>query len=148
MKLSRSFACLGIGLTLAVPATTLAAPLIALDSAVFVERIKPGKGRLLQPAATFRRGDRVVYVVSWVRKSGAGSFTVTYAVPRAVYFQGSADGSEQVSIDGGKHWGKLDQMRAGTRLATPEDVTHLRWQISAGDAARGSGDIAYSAIVR
>jgi hypothetical protein len=145
---SRFAARLGIAMALCIPAGVLAAPLVSLDSAVFVERIKPGKGRLLQPAATFKRGDRVVYVVSWVRKSGSGAFTVTNPVPRSVYYQGSADGSEEVSIDGGKRWGKLEQIRIGTRIATPEDVTHLRWHISADHAARGSGEITYSAIVR
>lgn len=126
----------------------LAAPLIALDSAVYVERVKPGKGRLLQPANRLSRGDRVVYVVSWYRMGGDGSFTVTNPLPRAVYYQGSADGAEEVSVDGGRHWGRLDQLRVGERMATPEDVTHLRWHVPANQAARGSGEITYSAIVR
>ncbi|WP_309623439.1 hypothetical protein [Novosphingobium sp.] len=148
MTFRRIAARLGLALALCIPAAALAAPLIAFDSAVFIERIKPGQGRLLQPAATFKRGDRVIYVVSWMRKSGTGAFIVNNAVPRTVYYQGSADGSEEVSIDGGKRWGKLEQLRVGTRIATPEDVTHLRWHLSAGDAARGSGEITYSAIVR
>ena len=139
---------LGLAMVLCIPAAALAAPLIAFDSAVFIERVKPGQGRLLQPAASFKRGDRLVYVVNWVRKSGSGAFSVTNPVPRTVYYQGSADGAEEVSIDGGKRWGKLEQLRVGTRIATPEDVTHLRWHISADHAARGSGEIAYSAIVR
>ena len=148
MTYRRIAARLGLAIALCIPAAALAAPLIAFDSAVFIERVKPGQGRLLHPAASFKRGDRVVYVVNWVRKGGSGAFTVTNAVPRTVYYQGSADGAEEVSIDGGKRWGKLDQLRIGTRIATPEDVTHLRWHISAGHAARGSGEIAYSAIVR
>ena len=139
---------LGLALALAAPAAALAAPLIALDSAVFVERVQPGKGRLLQPVNSLRRGDRVVYVVSWYKMGGNGAFTVTNPLPRSVYYQGSADGSEEVSIDGGRRWGKLDLLRIGARIATPEDVTHVRWHISAGDAARGSGEITYSAIVR
>lgn len=148
MNLRRSFAKLGMALALAVPAAALAAPLIALDSAVFVERTKPGKGRMLQPAASLKRGDRVVYVVSWYRMGGTGAFTVTYPMPKTVWYQGSADGSEEVSLDGGKRWGKLEQMKVGSRVATPEDVTHVRWRISAQEAARGSGEITYSAIVR
>lgn len=139
---------LALACALIAPAAAMAAPMIALDSATFVERVKPGKGRTLQPAAQLRRGDRVVYVVSWYRMGGSGAFTVTNPLPRTVYYQGSADGSEEVSIDGGKRWGKLDRMRIGTRIATPEDVTHVRWHISAGEAARGSGEITYSAIVR
>ncbi len=137
-----------MALALAVPAAAIAAPLIALDSAVFVERVKPGKGRMLQPASSLKRGDRVVYVVSWYKMGGSGAFTVTYPLPRTVWYQGSADGSEEVSLDGGKRWGKLDRLKVGGRNATPEDVTHVRWRISADQAERGSGEITYSAIVR
>ena len=148
MFLRRILTRLGLALALAAPAAAIATPLIALDSAVFVERVQPGKGRLLQPVGSLRRGDRVVYVVSWYKMGGQGAFTVTNPLPRSVYFQGSADGTEEVSIDGGKHWGRLDALRIGARIATPEDVTHVRWHISAGEAARGSGEITYSAIVR
>jgi hypothetical protein len=146
--LRRNLTRLGLALALAAPAAAIATPLIALDSAVFVERLQPGKGRLLQPVSSLRRGDRVVYVVSWYKMGGQGAFTVTNPLPRSVYYQGSADGTEEVSIDGGRHWGKLDALRIGARIATPEDVTHVRWHISAGEAARGSGEITYSAIVR
>ena len=148
MPLRRILTQLGLALALAAPAAAIATPLIALDSAVFVERIQPGKGRLLQPVSNLRRGDRVVYVVSWYKMGGQGAFTVTNPLSRSVYYQGSADGTEEVSIDGGRHWGKLDALRSGARIATPEDVTHVRWHISAGEAARGSGEITYSAIVR
>ena len=146
MNLRRSFVSLAGALCLAAPA--IAAPLIALDSAVYVEKNAPGKGRMLQPAARLNRGDRVVYVVSWYRMGGTGAFTVTNPLPRSVWYQGSADGSEEVSLDSGKTWGKLDRMRIGTRFATPEDVTHVRWHVPADEAARGTGEITYSAIVR
>jgi hypothetical protein len=82
----RSLAKLACALALAVPAIAVATPLVALDSAVFVERVVPNKGRLLQPAGTLKRGDRVVYVVSWYRMGGQGGFTVTNPLPRKVYF--------------------------------------------------------------
>jgi hypothetical protein len=66
-------------------------------------------------------------------------------MPRTLQFQGSADGSEEVSVDGGRHWGRLGDLRVGSRLATPEDVTHVRWHIA---TPAPTGQIAYSAIVR
>jgi hypothetical protein len=133
---------------LSAPAVALAAPLVALDAAVFVERIKPGAGRLLEPASRLKRGDRLVYVVSWQRMGGGGGFTVTNPLPRTVSFQRSAASDELVSVDGGKRWGKLEGLRIGARSATPEDVTHLRWRIAPTEAAKGTGRITYSAIVR
>jgi len=146
VNLRRSIAVLAGALCLAAPA--IAAPLVAIDSAIYVERAIPGNGRMLQPASQLRHGDRVIYVVSWTRMGGTGAFTVTNPLPRSVYYQGSADGSEQVSLDGGRTWGKLDQMRVGGRMATPEDVTNVRWHVPANEAARGAGEITYSAIVR
>jgi hypothetical protein len=139
-------------LALCVPAAALAAPLVALDSAVFVERVKPGAVRLLEPVGQLKSGDRLVYVVSWQRKAGTSGlgagFTVTNQLPRTVYYQRSAGGDEDVSVDGGKRWGKLEGLRVGTRIATPEDVTHLRWRVAPSEAAKGAGRITYSAIVR
>lgn len=124
-----------------------AAPAVSLDSAVFVERTAPA-GRSLQPASDLNRGDRVVYVVRWYKMGGDGGFVVTNPLPRSVYYQGSANGDEEVSIDGGRTWGKLNALRVGSRVATPEDVTHVRWRVDPRTASRGQGRIAYSAIVR
>lgn len=148
MTIRRTLAILACTLSLGAPIMAAAAPLVALASTVYVERIVPNKGRLLQPASALKRGDRVVYVVSWTRMGGQGGFTLTNPLPNKVYYQGSADGHEEVSLDSGHSWGKLDAMRVGDRLATPEDVTHVRWRVPAGEAARGSGQITYSAIVR
>lgn len=148
MSIRRTITTLACVLALAAPVVAAAAPLVSLDSDVFVERFIPRKGRLLQPAAELKRGDRVVYVVSWTRMGGAGGFTVINPLPRQVYFQGSADGREEVSIDGGRTWGKLESLRVAGRLVTPEDVTHVRWKVPAQEAARGTGQITYSAIVR
>lgn len=131
-----------------MPQTAHANPTVALDSAVFIEKTSPAHGRVLEPARQFSRGDRVVYVVSWTKLGGQGGFVVTNPLPRSVAYQGSAVDDEDVSIDGGRSWGKLSTLRVGSRVATPEDVTHVRWRVTSALAARGSGQIAYSAIVR
>ena len=148
MNFRLTASALALCLALSAPVLAASTPLIALDSAVYVEKVIPGKGRSLRPANQLSRGDRLVYVVKWYRMGGSGSFTVTNPLPRTVYYQGSADGSEEVSVDGGRHWGKLDQLRSGSRLATPEDVTNVRWHVPASQAERGAGEITYSAIVR
>jgi hypothetical protein len=125
-----------------------AAPKVALDSAVFVERAGSGNVRSLEPAGQLSRGDRVVTIVTWQRLDGEGSFTVTNPLPRSVYFQRSANADEEVSVDGGRSWGRIGMLRYGARLATPEDVTHVRWRVPAHQTAAGRGQIAYSGIVR
>lgn len=145
------------GACLAALASLAATPagarqLVSLDSAVFVERQQTGNIRSLEPVEHLTRGDRVVTVVTWQRVSpganGTGSFTVTNPLPRAIAYQTSARDDEEVSIDGGRTWGKLGMLRVGSRMATPEDVTHVRWRITPTTAAKGRGQIAYSGIVR
>jgi hypothetical protein len=134
--------CAVLAATAATPAS--AAPAVALDSAVYVEHMQPGNVRNLEPAERLSRGDRVVTVLTWRRLAGSGGFVLVNPLPRAIAYQASAQDSEEVSIDGGRSWGRLGGLTVGMRRATPEDVTHVRWWVPAGD----SGRITYSGIVR
>lgn len=133
---------------LATPAEAHARARVAIDSAVFVERIGEDSERVLAPARRLSRGDRVVYVLDWKGQGGDGGFVVTNPLPRSVAYQGSANEDEEVSADGGQTWGKLGTLKVAGRLAMAADVTHVRWRIAPPVAARGAGRIAYSAIVR
>lgn len=125
-----------------------AAP-VTFDSAVYVEHVKPGDVRQLEPADRLSRGERVVTIVTWRKLApGNSGFVVTNPMPRAIAYQDSASDDTEVSVDGGRTWGKLGSLRVGNRYATAEDVTHVRWRIAPAHAARGSGQIAYSGIVR
>jgi hypothetical protein len=140
------YAMTGFAISLAQAAA--AQPNVATDSAVYVERAQPGNARSLEPASRLSRGDRVVTILSWYRMGGDGGFTITNPLPRAIAYQASARDDQEVSVDGGRTWGRLGELRVGNRLATPEDVTHMRWRVPATSAARGQGRIAYSGIVR
>ncbi|WP_231568319.1 hypothetical protein [Novosphingobium malaysiense] len=133
-----------VGLT----APAQAAPVVATDSAVYVERIAPDTSRRLEPAIRLARGDRVVTVVRWYRVGGDGGFVITNPLPASVAYEESAADFQDVSVDGGRTWGHLENLRVGTRNATPEDVTHVRWRIPASSAARGRGEIVYAGTVR
>lgn len=125
-----------------------AAPAVETQSALYVERVEAGKSRSLEPAESFRPGDRVVTILTWERRAGNGGFVITNPLPPAITYQQSARDSEDVSVDGGRTWGQLGQLVIGGRLATPEDVTHVRWRVPPAVAAQGRGRIAYSGIVR
>ncbi len=139
---TRALIAAGIAILPAFPAQ--AAPTVALESAVYVER-SDETSRVLHPASQLSRGDRVVTILTWRRSSPPRQFTLTNPLPRGLYYQGSASSDEQVSADDGKSWGKLGALRIGQRMATPEDVTHVRWRVM---SSAPSGRIAYSAIVR
>ena len=127
---------------------------IEITRAVYVERLAGGGTmRAIEPASVLRKGDRVVLLVEWAGgspglKQTPRGYTISSAVPRHLAFQGSSDDSLQISADGGRSWGVLGNLRVASRLASPEDATHLRWTVAPSRLAKGRGRIAYSAIVR
>jgi len=121
---------------------------VSTSSAVYVERGGSGEERRLEPADRLARGDRIVTIVTWRRAQGSGPFTITNPLPSSLSYQKSAGSDEEVSVDGGRSWGRLADLKVGPRQATPEDITHVRWRISEQSARSGSGSIIYSGIVR
>jgi len=119
-------------LLIAAPLQAQSRP-VAIDSAVFVER-SDGGARTVEEARSFRKGERVVTVLSW--EAPRGRYTVTSAVPPRLQFRGASADAVDVSTDGGRSWRAIEATR-------PETVTHLRWQIG-----NGPGRLIYSAIVR
>ena len=121
-----------------IPGPAFAANQVALDNHVFVERVlidAEGKQRiLLEEPKVVVPGDRLVFVLNY-RNAGAqpaDKFVVTNPMPAAVRFADAGDTRPFVSVDGGKQWGLLSDLRVpmegGTRRAAqPADVTHIRW---------------------
>lgn len=133
-----------------------AAP-VTVANTVYVERevtVSNGSSaKVLEPARSLRRGDRLVYVVSWrAPQSRAEHLTITNPLPRTIAYERSAGGDEDVSVDGGRSWGKLEALRVRDssvwRYATPQDVTHIRWNVPPQLALAGSGRLTWSGIVR
>ncbi|RDC59716.1 hypothetical protein HME9302_00909 [Alteripontixanthobacter maritimus] len=150
MKTARTVAfAFGLtGLIGAIWTTSAAAEVIhAVSRSVYVERtglITQGRtARTLAPANELERGDVVVLMVEWEKPRDDGDLTVSVAVPRALAFTRSSRAGLTVSADGGRHWGRLGQLRHAGRIASPEDVTNLRWTVPPR-----SGRITYSARVR
>ncbi|MFM6829987.1 MAG: hypothetical protein ACKOVA_06580 [Novosphingobium sp.] len=146
----------GSAAALCAPIEAQAADAVRFASDVFVERFVSAPGgrsaRVLERADRLRPGDRVIFVVNWTARRGR-EFTVTNPMPRAVAFQRSVDGEEEVSVDGGRNWGRMDELTVRSaegdlRMATPEDVTHLRWRVPGTLAQRGSGQLTYRGVVR
>lgn len=117
---------------------------IDLDRSVYVERRDDGV-RALEPATTLKKGDKVVLVLEWRAAPRGRGFTVESAVPRPLAFQRAGSDAVEVSADNGRNWGRLGDLRIGDRIASAEEVTHLRMRVP-GSAP--GGRITYSAIVR
>tara|TARA_R110002072_G_scaffold86774_19_gene195919 strand:- start:3564 stop:3986 length:423 start_codon:yes stop_codon:yes gene_type:complete len=125
-------------------AATATGSALSIQRSVFVET-EHGDGIALEPANTLSRGDRVVLVMQWQGQKAARPFTLASRIPETLSYQRSGDDAVEVSVDGGRRWGHLSQLRRGQRAAQPEEVTNLRWRVGAGDT---SGMRSFSAIVR
>jgi hypothetical protein len=125
-------------------AATATGSALSITRSVFVETAQ-GDGIALEPASTLSRGDRVVLVMPWEGRRPAKPFTLASRVPETLSYRRAGDDAVEVSVDGGRRWGRLSELRRGQRAAQPEEVTHLRWRVGAGDT---SGMRSFSAVVR
>jgi uncharacterized repeat protein (TIGR01451 family) len=136
-----------------------AATPLQLSSDVFVERqverADGSKSVVLEPPHIVTPGDNLVFVVKY-RNAGtttASNFVVTNPLPAAVAFNGTSDGLEVVSVDGGKSWGILGTLRVAkadgsTRPAQRTDVTHLKWNLNQPLTAGAEGKLIFRGIVK
>ena len=141
---------------LAVPAAA-AQPPLRLSSQTFVERVATdlnGRARrILASADRTAPGDQLIVILDW-RNDGPAplrNVAITRPVPRGLE-PVLDDPMMQMSVDGGAHWGRLDDLwlptpLGGVRRAVPADVTHIRWPLP--QAAPGqSGRLSYRLTLR
>lgn len=140
-------------------ASAFAATPLQISSDVFVERqverVDGSKTVILEKPNMVTPGDSLVFVVKYKNVSGAtaSNFVVTNPLPSAVQFNGTSDGLEVVSIDGGKNWGFLNSLRVsradGTaRPAQRSDVTHIKWNLNQPLTAGAEGKLIFRGVVK
>lgn len=148
-----------LALALLAPGTALAANNVSLSSDVFVERkVEKPNGTtavILEQPKTVIPGDNLVFVVKYknVGSAPASDFSVTNPLPKAVAFMGTADGTEIVSIDGGKTWGPLSALthrrdNGEIRPALMTDVTHVKWKFNRALSAGSEGKLIFRGTVK
>ncbi len=141
------------------PFSAQAAERIELSSDVFVEKIfQDTNGRqkvILEKPVTVVPGDRLIFVLKYrnVGDSSANDVTVTNPMPTAVSFQETLDGTELVSVNGGRSWNRLQNIRVRepdgrVRSAVPEDVTHIRWNLSNAISGGSQGKLTFRGVVK
>lgn len=150
---------LAILAALAIPGTAMAANNVSLSSDVFVERTveKPdGKTAvMLEEPKTVIPGDNLVFVVKYknVGSTPATDFSVTNPLPKAVTFNGTSDGTEIVSVDGGESWGSLmaltyTRANGEVRPALMSDVTHIKWKFNSALSVGSEGKLVFRGTVK
>ena len=146
-----ALAIIGVSVQAATP--------LQLSSDVFVEkqvvRADGSRTVVLEKPKLVLPGDNLVFVVKY-RNTGtatASNFVVTNPLPAAVTFNGTSDGLEVVSIDGGNKWGILGMLRVkqpnGTlRAAERRDVTHIKWNLNQPLTAGAEGKLIFRGVVK
>ena len=130
---------------------------VALDSSIKLDKIVTENGQTKHEFVAPQKvvpGNHLVFVTSYRNTSDkpVDHFVVTNPVPSPVALESANADNFEVSVDGGKSWGKLAQLtiaKPGTsvRAAQDSDVTTVRWVIPV-IAPGASGTLQYHAVVR
>ncbi len=99
-------------------------------------------------------GDKLIFATAY-RNTGSvavSNFVVTNPIPAGVALAQGETPMAEISVDGGKTWGKLVQLTVtgpdgAKRAAQNSDVTHIRWTL-AQLAPGASGTLSYRGVVR
>jgi uncharacterized repeat protein (TIGR01451 family) len=105
-------------------------------------------------------GDRIIFTLRYVNNGAepASGFRATNPMPAPVQFVSVAEDWAEVSVDGGKSWGKLAELKVTAkntdgmgdvlRAATAEDVTHVRWVFTTPIAPGAKGSVSYRGLIK
>ena len=113
------------------------------------------KGSKLEPVGKVVPGDVIRFSHNY-RNTGtaaATDFVLDNPVPAAIAYRGSGDGNVEVSVDGGKTFGKLAGLTVPgddgkPRPATGTDVTHVRWVFLQPIPAGAGGTVEFDGEVK
>lgn len=137
----------------------VAADKVALDSKVFVERqvaAADGKMKIVrEDPKMVVPGERLLFILNYKNEGAAPAdkFVVTNPIPQSVSFVASDSAGLDVSVDGGKNWGRLAALKVkaadgSLRAAAAADVTHVRWIFAKPIPVGGSGSLSFQGLVR
>lgn len=147
-------------LMLLVPLAVAAAPgpnSVQLSSTAKVEKTTIVNGReqvVLSDPTNVVPGDKLIFQTNYKNggSQAATQFVVTNPVPAAVAWTGDATPGAVESVDGGRTYAPLAQLKVRgangvLRAAQPSDVTHIRWTL-ASIAPGAAGLVKYRGMVR
>ena len=144
----------------AASAPAFAADAVSLSSSVLVDVVTKTDGqvthKLVEPNSTNQKvpGAMLVYTLAYHNNLDKpfDNFVVTNPLPAAVMLADDGFGTFDVSVNGGKSFGKLATLtvtdaNGKARAAQASDVNALRWVIPT-IAAGASGKLEYHGVIR
>ncbi len=156
---------LAAGTMMSAPALAQGKSAVALESVIEVEsKTTDATGAVTSTYANPAKnavvpGDMLRFSINFANTTNeqASSLSVTNPIPTAVEFIRVEEEWAQLSVDGGKTFGKLTDLTvadvdaegaATTRAATPADVTHIRWKLDRPLAPQEKGSLRFYGRVR
>jgi uncharacterized repeat protein (TIGR01451 family) len=150
--------CVLFGVCFAGHAIAQAASPLQFTNAVLHEvEVKGADGKVakkLVPVTHAAPGDEVIYEIAYRNngKAAATDIVVNNPMPKEMTYVGASTEPTAVSVDGGKHYGKLSDLmvtlpNGAIRPALASDITHLRWIVSSL-AGGASGKVTFRARVK
>ncbi len=142
---------------ISTPALAVSGEPVELIGDVKVEKVVVENGketkRWIKPQVVVP-GDRLAFSTQY-RNTSTGkvdNFVVTNPIPAGVMLASEGSAALEVSVDGGKTWGKLGALqvadgKGALRAALNSDVTHVRWTLPVLNPGT-TGTLTYNAIVR
>jgi uncharacterized repeat protein (TIGR01451 family) len=144
---------------LAASAAAATSPLV-VDSSILTEHKQAAADGTvkvsLAPATRVVPGDKVIFVLTY-RNTGnqpIENIVLSNPLPHGIAYRAPAAGSlaPDLSVDG-RTYGALASLRVvsangATRTAGADDVTHVRWRLSAPLPAGGKGQFSFQAVLK
>ena len=142
-----------------ISAAAAAAPQVSLTNDIKVVRtVADAAGKpttVYEDPKVVTPGDRLKFVLTYANNSGeaAKDFAVTNPMPAGVSFAGAESRGAVLSVDGGKTFGSLAQLKVTeangkVRPAVVSDVTHVRWAFTKPIGAGEKGTLGFEALVK
>lgn len=142
---------------LAAPALAAAPGAVVLEGDVKLETkvVENGVERLvLADPKVVVPGNRLLFTTRYRNAAATPvrNFVVTNPLPAGLALASDADAALELSVDGGKTWGRLAALKVkaadGTsRAAQSGDVSHVRWTLPVIAPAQ-DGAVSFHAVVR
>lgn len=111
------------------------------------------------PADKVTPGETFVYSIRYRNDAGAPAADIVLVMPvpkEVAYVEGSVDGADGANVsfsaDGGETYvarGRLTVIEGGEpRPARGDEITHIKWTLTAPVAPKAEGEVSYKAVLR
>lgn len=139
-------------------AAMAAGPLQVVSKILVEQRVRAADGSTSVTLAVARKvvpGDRITFVLAY-RNTGVrpiAGLVLDNPVPQGIAYRGPSSNSvaPEVSVDG-RTYGPLATLKVRTsttvRAATTDDVTHVRWRLTAPVIPGAQGQVSFRAILK